>query len=389
MSVLESQVVPFHRALIEQEEIDAVLDVLNSGWLTTGPKTHEFEVAFARYLGASHALAVSSCTAALELALAAIGIQEGDEIILPTMTFAATGEVILHLKAVPVLVDCESSTMHIAADEVERAITRRTRAIIPVHYAGAPCDMDRLLEIGNRKDLRVIEDAAHALPTGYKNRLIGTLGDITCFSFYATKTLTTGEGGMATTEHEDYAERMRILSLHGISKDAWKRYSAQGTWRYDIIEAGYKFNLTDMQAALGLAQLAKCDAMCERRAAVARRYTESLKSLDAFEVPRLPGNGTHSWHLYPIRINPPALRIHRDRVIEELKQKGIGTSVHFIPLHLHSFYRTHFKCYAGQFPNAERFAEQALSLPIFPSMTKDDVDRVIESLQEIARDFGR
>jgi perosamine synthetase len=375
---------PFHRASIEKEEIDAVLGVLQSGWLTSGPRVKEFETAFARFTGASHALAVNSCTAALHLALAACGVGEGDEVIIPTMTFAATGEVVLYFKAHPVLVDSAKESFHIDPQQIERAITSRTRAIVPVHYAGYPCDMDAILDIARRHGLKVIEDAAHALPASYNGRMIGTLGDITCFSFYATKTITTGEGGMITTENPEYADRMRILTLHGISRNAWNRYTAEGTWRYDILEAGFKYNLTDLQAALGLAQLAKADDFRLRRAAVAERYSAALASLDAFVPPPEPNDESHSWHLYVVRVNPACLRIGRDQVIEELKSRGIGTSVHFIPLHLHSLYGKHLGYRAGQFPNAEQHFEQAFSLPIFPGMTDEEIDRVINAMREIS-----
>jgi dTDP-4-amino-4,6-dideoxygalactose transaminase len=389
MPLATTNFLPFHRALIDEAEINAVLDVLQSGWLTTGPRVKEFEESFARYTGSAHALALTSCTAALHLALTAIGIQEGDEVILPTMTFAASGEVVLYCRARPVLVDCLQGSFHMDPDQVERAITSRTRAILPVHYAGYPCDMDRVLDIARRHRLKVIEDAAHALPASYKGRPVGSLGDVTCFSFYATKTLTTGEGGMATTDNPEYAERMRVLSLHGISKDSWKRYTAEGSWRYDIMEAGFKYNFTDLQAAIGLAQLAKCDSMRDRRAAIASRYTRELDSLQAFETPTAPSDVEHAWHLYVLLVNPSALRIDRDRVIEELKARGIGTSVHFIPLHLHSLYRNRLGYAAGQFPNAEERFGRAISLPIFPGMDAADIDRVIDALHDIARKYGR
>ena len=387
MPVTATDVLPFHRALIEEEEMRAVLEVLQSGWLSTGPRVKEFEAAFARYIGAGQAVAVSSCTAALHLALAAIGIAEGDEVILPTMTFASSGEVVLYFKAKPVLVDCQSGSFHADPEQIAKAVTSRTRAILPVHYSGYPSDMDTILSIAQQFGLKVIEDAAHALPSRFKDRMVGTLGDITCFSFYATKTLTTGEGGMATTESPELAERMRILSLHGISKDAWKRYTAEGSWRYDILETGYKYNLTDLQAALGLAQLAKCDAMRERRDAIAKRYTEALALLEAYEVPSAPRHTQHAWHLYVIQVNPGALRIDRNRVIDELRNRGIGTSVHFIPLHLHTLYQQQLGYCTGQFPNAEERFARAISLPIFPGMTAQDTDRVIEALHDIAREY--
>jgi perosamine synthetase len=249
--------------------------------------------------------------------------------------------------------------------------------------------MDAILEIARQHGLKVIEDAAHALPSRYKDKIVGTLGDITCFSFYATKTLTTGEGGMVTTENPEFAERMRMLSLHGISKDAWKRYSAEGTWRYDILETGYKYNLTDLQAALGIVQLRKCEAMCARRAALAGRYNEALAPLDAFEIPVTPPEVQHAWHLYVLLVNSSALRIDRNRLIEELKIRGIGTSVHFIPLHLHSLYQNQLGYRTGQFPNAEERFECAVSLPLYAAMTDEDSNRVIEALYEIARTHRR
>lgn len=388
MAVAATAFLPFHRASIEEEEIQGVIDVLQSGWLTTGPKVREFENSFARYIGATHAVAFGSCTAALHLALAVINLKEGDEVIIPTMTFASTGEVVLYFKARPVLVDCGKSSFHIAPEAIERAITPRTKAIIPVHFAGIPCDMDAIMAIARKYDLKVIEDAAHSLPTRYKDRTIGTLGDMTCFSFYATKTLTTGEGGMITTENPQYAERLRILSLHGISKDAWKRYTAEGTWRYDILETGYKYNLTDLQAAVGVAQLAKCDAMRDKRAAVAESYSHALQGLDAYETPLTPADIQHAWHLYVLQVNPNALRIDRNRVIEELKARGIGTSVHFIPLHLHTLYQQ-LGYSVGEFPNAEERFGGSISLPIYPGLTEQDTERVVEALHDIARDFRR
>jgi dTDP-4-amino-4,6-dideoxygalactose transaminase len=384
-----TQFLAFHAPLIDGEDIEAVVEVLRSGWITTGPRVKQFEQAFTEYLGARHAVAVNSGTAALHLALDAIGLQEGDEVLVPTMTFAATAEVVLYFKARPVLVDCCPDFFNMDPVEVEKAITPRTKAMIPVHLAGHPCEMDRLQSIARSSGLRLIEDAAHALPARYRGRMVGTIGDITCFSFYATKTITTGEGGMATTENEEYANRMRIMSLHGISKDAWKRYTAEGTWRYEILEAGYKYNLTDLQAALGLTQLAKCERMWERRAALAERYRRGLEPMDVFRLPQVNADVQHAWHLFVILVNPEALRIHRDQVIEELRQRGIGTSVHFIPLHLHPYYQRRWGYRAGQFPVSEYYFERCISLPLYPRMTDDEADRVIESLCDIAREFRR
>jgi dTDP-4-amino-4,6-dideoxygalactose transaminase len=376
---------PFHRAMIEAPEIDAVLEVLRSGWLTTGPRVKQFETDFAASIGASHAVALSSCTAALHLALEAIGLQRGHEVILPTMTFASCGEVILYFGAKPVLVDCEADSFHMDAHAIEGAMTPRTKAILPVHYSGYARNLDMILAIASARGLRVIEDAAHAFPSRYKGRTIGTLGDITCFSFYATKTMTTGEGGMVTTENPEYADRIRMLSLHGISRDAWKRYSSEGTWRYDIEATGYKYNLTDLQAALGIAQLRKAEFMRARRAALAARYTTELSGFDAFVTPSAPVDVEHAWHLYVLQVNEKALAINRDRVVEELKSRGIGSSVHFIPLHLHPLYREQCGYSPGQFPNAEKRFASAFSLPLFPGLTIDEQSRVIEALADIAR----
>ncbi|MBZ5513945.1 MAG: DegT/DnrJ/EryC1/StrS family aminotransferase [Acidobacteriia bacterium] len=387
MGTVATRFLPFHLPLIEEEDVQAVREVLRSGWLTTGPKVRQFEREFAGYVGASHAVAVSSCTAALHLALDAIGLEKGDEVLIPTLTFAATGEAVIYFGAKPVLVDSTPDTFNMDPDEVERSITPRTKAIIPVHFAGQPCEMVRLLQIARDNGLKVIEDAAHALPARYRGRKVGTLGDITCFSFYATKTITTGEGGMAATENEEYANRMRMMSLHGISKDAWKRYSAEGSWRYEILAPGYKYNLTDLQASLGLTQLAKCDSMWARRAMLADRYTEALSSLDAFQVPQVAPDVQHAWHLYVILVNPRALRIHRDQVIEELKQRGIGTSVHFIPLHTHPYYRKRWRYHKGDFPVVDNYFDRCLSLPLYPAMSNEDLESVIEALTDIASKF--
>jgi dTDP-4-amino-4,6-dideoxygalactose transaminase len=389
MAVTETKYLPFHRALIEEDDIEAVVRVLRSGWLTTGAETKRFEGEFGRYVGAANAVALSSCTAALHLALSAINLKEGEEVIVPTMTFSSTGQVVQYFKARPVLVDCEPDSFQIDPAAIERAITPRTRAIIPVHFAGGAADMDSILNLARRNNLRVIEDAAHALPTRYKGKMIGEFGDITCFSFYATKTLTTGEGGMLTTENPEYADRVRMLRLHGISKDAYKRYTAEGSWRYEITELGYKYNMTDMQAALGLAQLAKCDGMREKREQIAQGYTDALAATDAYEVPRVPEDVQHAWHLYVLSVNAEALSISRDRVIEELKQRGIGTSVHFIPLHLHPLYQQQFGFRTGDFPCAERHFESAISLPLFPGMTEEESGRVVEALQDVAREYRR
>ena len=375
-----SSFLPFHVPDIGEEEVAAVVETLRSGWLTTGAKVQQFEALFATYVGARHAVALNSGTAALHLALEAVGVREGDEVIVPTMTFAATGEVVAYLKATPVLVDCEPDTLNLDAAQLERLITPKTRAIIPVHHGGQPCDLNPILEVARRHQVSVIEDAAHALPAAYEGRPIGSIGDITCFSFYATKTITTGEGGMATTNREDYADRIRMMSLHGISRDAWKRYTADGTWRYDILEAGYKYNLTDLAAALGLEQLKKCDRFRDRRRLIASRYSEAFAGIPGLAPPPCRPNRERAWHLYVLQVDQSRARISRDRMIERLKADRIGSSVHFIPLHLHSYYRQRFGYQPDDFPRATAAFERIVSLPIFPSMTDRDVSDVIEAV---------
>ncbi len=389
MQNTRSQFLPFHVPLIEEDDMRAVREVMESGWITTGPKAAQFEQEFARYTGVRHAIAVNSGTAALHLAFDAAGIGEGDEVVLPTLTFAATAEAVAYCKARPVLADIEAQSFNLDPLQAERAITPRTRAIVPVHMAGQPCDMDPLLHMARARGLHVIEDAAHALPAHYRGRMVGTIGDITCFSFYATKSITTGEGGMVTTGADDWADRMRVMRLHGISKDAWKRYTAEGSWRYEILAPGFKYNLTDMQGALGLTQLAKCDFMWQRRSLLAARYTEALSALDAYELPTSRPDVQHAWHLYVIRVRREELTIHRDRVIEELKQRGIGVSVHFIPLHLHPYYRDRWGYAPGDFPVAEDYFDRCISLPLYPGMTDEDQARVIDALAEIAMRYRR
>ncbi|HJY81929.1 MAG TPA: DegT/DnrJ/EryC1/StrS family aminotransferase [Candidatus Binatia bacterium] len=380
---------PFHVPDIGEAEVRAVEETLRSGWLTTGPKVKQFEKDFARYVGCRHAVAVNSGTAALQLALAAAGVKEGDEVLVPTMTFAATAEVVLHLRAWPVLVDCQPDTLNLDPDRLEQAISPNTKAIMPVHFGGHPCDMKRILEIARAYNLAVIEDAAHALPARYGGRLIGTIGDITCFSFYATKTITTGEGGMATTENPDWAERMQILSLHGISKDAWKRYTAEGSWYYEILSPGYKYNMTDMAAAIGIEQLKKCDEFWQRRQRYARLYSVGFRDVPEIVVPPAGEGVQHAWHLYVIQLDLERLRIGRGEFIELLKQHHIGTSVHFIPLHLHPYYQENFGLNPQDLPNASAVFERIVSLPIYPKMTEADVQDVIETVWALVRQHRR
>jgi perosamine synthetase len=377
--------VPFHRAAVGEEEISAVAEVIRSGWLTMGAKTFQFEQEFARYVGARYALAVSSCTAALHLALDAIGLQSGDEVLLPTTTFTATAEVVTYFGARPVLVDVDPDTMNIDPADARQRVTPRTKAIIPVHLAGQPCDMEEIIALSESHGLRVIEDAAHALPASYRRRRVGSICEFTAFSFYATKTLSTGEGGMVTTTNERCAERMKMMRLHGISRDAWNRYSSVGSWRYDVQEAGYKYNLTDVQAAIGLVQLAKCDAMCAARKRIAERYNAAFSCNPALQVFTVSDDRQSSWHLYILRLRPQILGFGRDEFMAALKARGIGTSVHFIPLHLHPYYQRKFGYRQGDFPIAEEQYDRCLSLPIFPSMREEDVERVIDTVEKVCQ----
>jgi perosamine synthetase len=377
--------IPFHVPQIDEEEIRSVVETLRSGWLTTGLKTKQFEEDFARYLGAKHAVAVNSCTAALHLALDAVGIKEGDEVIVPTMTFTASAEVVLYFKARPVLVDCVAGTFNIDPKEIERAITPRTKAIIPVHFGGQPCDMDAIVDIARRRNLYVIEDAAHALPAQYRGKTVGTIGDITCFSFYATKTITTGEGGMAATDNPEWATRMRMMSLHGISHDAWKRYTKEGSWYYEVVSPGFKYNLTDIAAAIGIEQLKKCDDFAAARSHIAASYNKAFASLPEIRPPACAAEVQHSWHLYVIQLQLDHLRITRDDFIQALKERGIGTSVHFIPLHLHPYYRGTFGYTPDAFPKATEAYRRIISLPIYPKMTEANIGHVVEAVRDVAQ----
>lgn len=374
--------VPFHRAPVGEAEVQAVGEVIRSGWMTMGPKTFEFEKEFAKYVRAEHAIAVSTGTAALHLALEAAGVRAGDEVLLPTTTFTATAEAVTYLGARPVLVDVDPTTMNLDPEDAARRITPRTKAIIPVHLGGQPCDMDEIGEIAGANDLRIIEDAAHALPSEYRGKRVGQISEFTCFSFYATKTLTTGEGGMVTTENPAAAERIRLMRLHGIERDAWKRYRSDGSWRYEVLEAGFKYNLTDFQSAIGLVQLKKCDAMRQARQTIAQRYTEAFSRFDELVHPQIRSDRSTSWHLYILRLRPGRLRVDRDDFIRALSARGVSCSVHFIPLHLQPYYQRVQGYRAGDFPNAEQQYDSCLSLPIFPGMTDQEIEHVIRAVQE-------
>lgn len=380
---LRAAFLPFALPHITQAEIDEVADTLRSGWLTTGPKTKRFEREFAERVHAPHALAVNSATAAMHLALDAIGLQPDDEVIVPAYTFTSTAEVVVYFRARPVLVDVDPVTCNLDPSQLEKHITSRTRAIMVVHIAGLPAEMDPILAIARAHNLPVIEDAAHAFPAKYRGRIIGSISDLTAFSFYATKALATGEGGMLTTANPAYAERIAMMSLHGISRDAWKRYSAEGSWFYEVLQPGYKYNMTDIAAAIGLHQLARSEWLLERRRAIAQRYTEAFSQWPELETPPDPAHIEHAWHLYILRLHLERLTITRDAFIQALKQAKIGTSVHFIPLHLHPFYRDTYQLAADDFPAALHAYQRTISLPIYPGMTDEDVEDVIAAVEQI------
>jgi len=379
--------IPFHKTHTTNEEIEAVVEAIKSGWLTMGPKCVEFEEEFKKFVGSKEAVMLNSATAALHLALKAIGLKEGDEVILPTNTFVATAEVVTYFNATPVLCDIEEDTHNIDVSKIESLITPKTKAIIPVHFAGQPCDMDEIYNIANQKlktknqKLYIIEDAAHALPSKYKGQMVGSLPqtDITCFSFYATKTLSTGEGGMATTNNPEFAKTIKINRLHGISRDAWDRYTSKGSWYYEVVDNGNKYNSTDINAALGLVQLKKQFKLRDKRAKIAKKYNEAFKDSKNITIPTIKDDRETSWHLYVIKVE------NRDEVIEKMKEKGIGCSVHFIPVHKHPYYKEKFGFKDSNYPIANKVFNMSISLPIYPDMSEDEVEYVIKSLKEIVK----
>ena len=374
----------FSPPLIGDEEIAEVVDTLRSGWLTSGPKTARFQQEFAAYVDAPAALAVNSCTAALHIALLAHGVGEGDEVITTPMTFAASVNVIEHVGARPVLVDVEPDTLNIDAHRIEAALSDRTRAILPVHYAGHPVDLGAVHRVAAANSLAVVEDAAHALCAAHEGRPIGSGGSVAAFSFYATKNLTTGEGGMLTGPPE-VLERARVFSLHGMNRDAWRRYDEAGTWFYEIEAPGFKYNMTEIQASLGLHQLAKLERFQQRRREVVQRYDEAFGGLPYLETPTTREGVTHAHHLYVLRLRPGA-PVDRGTLIEELRARNIGTSVHFIPVHLHPYYREKYGWQPEDFPVAFDSYRRMLSLPLNPTLSDRDVADVIEAVRDVLGD---
>jgi dTDP-4-amino-4,6-dideoxygalactose transaminase len=372
----------FHRPSMGPEEEQAVAQVLRSGWITTGPRTKEFERVFAAYRGAAHAVAVNSCTAALHLSLVALGVGPGDEVITSPITFASTANVVVHTGATPVFCDVQEDTLNMDPEALRRALTPRTRAVFAVHFAGHPCDMDEITAIAGERGVPVIEDAAHAVEAEYRGRPTGSLARAAAFSFYATKNITTGEGGMLVTDDGKLAERVALLALHGISRDAWKRYGAEGYHHWDTVAAGYKYNMFDIQAAIGLEQLKKVGRFWESRKRLVERYDAALAGLPGLRPLVRRPYVTASYHLYPIRVTPAA-GLSRDDFIAALNRRNIGVGVHFRPVHLHPFYRETFGFAPGLCPVAEQAGEQLVSLPLFPDMTDAEVDRVVRACREI------
>jgi len=373
---------------IREQVLSSIEQVLESSEFILGPNVSVFEQEVAKYLGVKHAIGVGNGTDALVLILDALGIGPGDEVITTPMTFCSTVNVIEQVGARPVLVDVEPDTLNIDPDKVEDAVTTKTKAIMPVHYSGHPVDLDAIYDIAERHNLFVVEDAAHAVSAKYKGRYIGTGGTVAAFSFYATKNMTTAEGGMLTGT-PDFVEKCRIISLHGMSRDAWNRYSKEGSWYYEVLLPGFKYNMTDIQASLGLVQLEKLESFQLRRAEIVAKYNQEFKNYDALEIPVAKAEVEHAWHLYVLKLNLEALRINRNQFIEELKVRNIGTSVHFIPIHLHPYYRDKYGYKPEDFPVAFNNYQRILSLPLHAGLSDNDVQDVIAAVVEIVKKYSR
>ena len=381
------ELLPFHQASIGEEEVKEIIQTLNSGWLTTGQKTRLFEKTFADYIGCKHAIGLNSCTAGLHLSLVVSGVSSGDEVITSPITFPATTNVIVHQNAKPVFVDVEPETLNINCSEIESKINNKTKAILPVHFAGHPCDMDTIISLAQKHNLTVIEDAAHALESKYHGNKIGAIGNFTAFSFYATKNITTGEGGMLTTNDDNYADKLRILSLHGISKNAWKRYGKEGFQHWELLMPGYKYNMFDMQASLGIHQIKKVESFLNRRVQIVKKYNDAFEKTEEIQLLKPESNIKHAHHLYVIVIKTENLKVSRDKVLNEIQKRGIGVAVHFRSLHLQPFFKQHFNYKKGMFPQAEYLSDRVISLPLYPKMTDEDVSRVIETVLGVLHSF--
>ncbi len=381
---VRKEFLPFSIPTIGEEEIAEVVDSLRSGWITTGPKVKIFEDAFKSYVGAPFAVPLSSATAGLQLAMMALGIGPGDEVVTTPMTFAATVNMIVRVGATPVLADIEPGTLNMDVAAAREKITERTKAIVPVHFAGLPCDMDAIFALAREFNLRVLEDAAHAVGTEYRGKRIGSLDSVSVFSFHPIKNITTGEGGMVCTRDEKLAEEVSLLKFHGMSREAWKRYSAQGTPNYDIVLPGFKCNMMDIQAALGIHQLAKLDRFIEQRSGIAALYNEAFSSVEEIIIPSAAAyDHRHAWHLYTPLVRIEELTIDRDGFMAELKKENIGTGLHFKAVHHHPWYRENLPVPAGSLPNADYASDRILSLPLFPKMTMEDAADVVEAVKKV------
>jgi len=376
----------FGSPMIEQPEIEEVVASLKSGWLGTGPKVHKFEEMFKEYKGARFAMALNSCTAALHLSMLAIGLNPEDEVIVPTMTFSATANAVIHAGGKPVFADCERETMNIDLEDIERKITPKTKVIIPVHFAGRPCAMNDIMDIAKTHNLVVVEDAAHAIESEYYGKKTGTFGDIGCFSFYVTKNIVTGEGGMAITDNEDYANKIKILALHGMSKDAWKRFSDEGYKHYQVVYAGFKYNMMDIQAAIGIHQLPRVDKYWKIRQKIWNQYNEAFKELPVFTPAPVDPNTRHSYQLYTLLLNIDHLKITRNQFLDEMTKRNIGVGIHYIALHLHPYYQQTFGYKRGNFPNAEWISERTVSIPLSAKLNDGDAEDVIQAVRSIISD---
>jgi len=392
--------VPFAVPECGDEEIEEVVAVIKSGWLTTASRCAQFEKDFAEFVGAKHALAVNSATSALHLGLESLGVGEGDKVLVPTLTFTATAEVVRYLGADPIFVDCDREMFCINRAHIENAVeaersklkgeSQRLKAIIPVHFGGHPCDMDGIMEMAQRHGVRVLEDAAHALPTYYRSqsekKMVGTIGDVTCFSFYANKTMTTGEGGMLCTDNDEIAKRVKVMRLHGINRDVWDRFTTGASWEYDVVAPGFKYNLPDILAAIGIHQLRKIELFRDKRQQIAEKYYEGLKEIPGLILPRIKCDlEDHSWYLYTVLIEPQVTvnGIDRNKFIEEMTKRNIGTSVYYKPLHRMTYYRERYGLKPEDFPNAEKSWKGCVSLPIYPGLSKDELEYICDTIKKI------
>jgi UDP-4-amino-4-deoxy-L-arabinose-oxoglutarate aminotransferase len=380
---------PLSRPTLGEEEIREIIDVIQSGWITSGPRAKRFEEEFSRYVGARHAVAVNSCTAALHVALLAHGIGPGDEVVTSSMTWSATANMIEVTGAKPVFADVDRDTLQVTSETVAAAVTERTRAILPVHFAGQACDLDGLAAIATSRSLTVIQDAAHAVGTEFRGQRIGGDGVTACFSFHPIKNITTGEGGMISTNSDELAEKLRLLRFHGVNRDAWSRYGKVDSPRYETVTPGWKYNLSDLQAALGIHQLAKLDGFIQRRTHLAELYHAQIAGIDGVKpLGRAVGTSRHAWHLFVVTIEPDRFGCDRDRFMQSMAQHGVGTGLHFTAVHLHDYYRSRYGYASGALPNTEWASDRVVSLPLFPGMSDSDVSRVCEAIRAVKKGAG-